>query len=222
VRVTQSHPHQSIYPPPRHVHGVRHARRVVHAGATNCRLKSQRKTTTTTAKRSTATTKSPTATTSNRPQLPKPQPPRRHHPAGRGPGGPRGPGRGLGTITAVNLNTNGVSPGGANTAEVVKAARELLSLLDSATLDAVTFEFSENKARQTWSNSNNSGRTETSRAGEVVCSAARRRVRLAQCWLAANSSDGNSGFGNLLYYVAKHHFPVCNNSHVKTAWNVRR
>lgn len=55
-------------------------------------------------------------------------------------------------FTAVNLNTNGASPGGANTAEVVKAVNEFLATLDATQRGKVEYDFSENKARQTWSN----------------------------------------------------------------------
>jgi len=69
----------------------------------------------------------------------------------QGPGG-GGPGGQLQTFTAVNLNTNGDSPGGANTAEVVTAAKAFLATLDAATLKKVRYDFSNNQARQTWSN----------------------------------------------------------------------
>jgi hypothetical protein len=55
-------------------------------------------------------------------------------------------------VTAVNLNTNGVSPGGANTAAVVTTTNAFLATLDATTKDKVTYDFTENKARQTWSN----------------------------------------------------------------------
>jgi hypothetical protein len=55
-------------------------------------------------------------------------------------------------ITEVNLNTNGVSPGGANTAAVVAAANAFLATLDATKRDKVEYAFTENKARQTWSN----------------------------------------------------------------------
>lgn len=55
-------------------------------------------------------------------------------------------------VTAVNLNTNGASPGGANTAQVVKAVNAFLATLDATKRDKVEYEFSNNKARQTWSN----------------------------------------------------------------------
>jgi Protein of unknown function (DUF3500) len=70
---------------------------------------------------------------------------------GGGSGGPGGPGGGQ-QITAVNLNTDGVSPGGANTAEVVTAVDAFLATLDDAKRDAVEYDFTDNKARQTWSN----------------------------------------------------------------------
>lgn len=67
--------------------------------------------------------------------------------------GNRGPGGGgMQQITAVNLNTNGASPGGANTADVVTAVNAFLSTLDTTKRDKVTYDFTENKARQTWSN----------------------------------------------------------------------
>ncbi len=74
---------------------------------------------------------------------------------GRGPGGggPGGGGMGnLQTFTAVNLNTDGDSPGGANTAEVVTAAKAFLATLSGDTLTKVNMAFSDNQSRQTWSN----------------------------------------------------------------------
>jgi hypothetical protein len=55
-------------------------------------------------------------------------------------------------ITAVNLNTDGASPGGANTAEVVTAVNAFLATLDDAKRDTVEYDFTDNQARQTWSN----------------------------------------------------------------------
>jgi len=71
---------------------------------------------------------------------------------GPGGGGPGGPGGGLQQVTEVNLNTDGASPGGANTAAVVAAADAFLATLDATERDKVEYDFSENKARQTWSN----------------------------------------------------------------------
>jgi Protein of unknown function (DUF3500) len=69
-------------------------------------------------------------------------------PGGGGAGGPGG----MQQITAVNLNTNGASPGGANTAEVVTAVNAFLATLDDSKRDAVGYDFTDNQARQTWSN----------------------------------------------------------------------
>ncbi|WP_194829978.1 DUF3500 domain-containing protein [Nocardia sp. XZ_19_231] len=55
-------------------------------------------------------------------------------------------------ITEVDLNTGGSSAGAANTAEVVAAAEAFLATLDDSLRDAVEYEFSDNLARQTWSN----------------------------------------------------------------------
>ncbi|MFJ9021088.1 DUF3500 domain-containing protein [Streptomyces sp. NPDC102259] len=67
-------------------------------------------------------------------------------------GGPGGGGMGMQQVTEVNLNTDGVSPGGANTAAVVKAVNAFLATLDDTKRDKVEYDFSDNKARQTWSN----------------------------------------------------------------------
>jgi hypothetical protein len=67
-------------------------------------------------------------------------------------GGPGGPGGSLQPITEVNLNSNGASPGGANTAAVVTATDAFLASLDATERDKATYGFTENKARQTWSN----------------------------------------------------------------------
>jgi hypothetical protein len=65
-------------------------------------------------------------------------------------GGP--PGGGMQQITAVNLNTDGASPGGANTAEVATAVTAFLATLDPTKRDTVEYGFTDNQARQTWSN----------------------------------------------------------------------
>jgi hypothetical protein len=67
-------------------------------------------------------------------------------------GGSGGPGGGMQQITAVNLNTDGASPGGANTAEVVTAVNAFLATLDETKRDTVEYDFTDNQARQTWSN----------------------------------------------------------------------
>jgi len=56
-------------------------------------------------------------------------------------------------VTALNLNTNGASPGGANTTDVVTATNAFLATLDDTTKDTVEYDFTDdNKARQIWSN----------------------------------------------------------------------
>lgn len=65
-------------------------------------------------------------------------------------GGPGG--MGMQEVTEVDLNTDGASPGGANTAAVVKAVNAFLATLDDTKRDKVEYDFSDNKARQTWSN----------------------------------------------------------------------
>jgi hypothetical protein len=52
----------------------------------------------------------------------------------------------------VNLNTNGVSPGGANTSDVVDAVNTFLGTLTSSQSSKAVYDFSNHQARQTWSN----------------------------------------------------------------------
>ncbi|WP_218006636.1 DUF3500 domain-containing protein [Streptomyces hokutonensis] len=61
-------------------------------------------------------------------------------------------GMGMQQVTAVNLNTDGASPGGANTAAVVTAVKAFLATLDDTERKKVEYDFSDNKSRQTWSN----------------------------------------------------------------------
>jgi uncharacterized protein DUF3500 len=68
------------------------------------------------------------------------------------PSGSAAPGGGMQQVTAVNLNTDGASPGGANTADVVTAVNAFLATLDDTKRDTVEYDFTDNQARQTWSN----------------------------------------------------------------------
>ncbi|GAA2531561.1 DUF3500 domain-containing protein [Winogradskya humida] len=145
------------------------------------------------------------------------------------PGGPGGggPGGGMGQVTAVNLNTNGVSPGGANTAAVVAATNAFLATLDATTKDKVQYDFTENKARQTWSNFPT---TTVPREGIVMSALTAGQQKAADAMLAAalsttgaqqdsniRASDdelnrlggqGADGFGSLTdYYVAVYGTP---------------
>ena len=110
-------------------------------------------------------------------------------PAGGGPGGggPGGPGGGQ-QITAVNLNTDGASPGGANTADVVTAVNAFLATLDDSKRDAVEYDFTDNQARQTWSNF---PATTVPREGPALSelTAAQQRAALAVVQVAL-SADG--------------------------------
>ncbi len=147
--------------------------------------------------------------------------------AARGPGGPGGPGGGGQQITAVNLNTSGVSPGGANTAAVVQAANAFLAALDATKRDKVEYAFTENKARQTWSNF---PATAVAREGIVMSDLTADQQKAADALLAValspagaqqdvniRSSDdelsrisqqGSSGFGALKdYYIAVYGTP---------------
>lgn len=124
-------------------------------------------------------------------------------------------------ITAVDLNTNGTSPGGANTAEVVTAVNAFLATLDANQRSAVKFDFADNLSRQTWSNFpttvvarkgvplrdlNEEQRSAVLNILKVALSDAGYRqvldTRKSDDWLAANSNGGKDGFGNLLYYIA--------------------
>lgn len=143
-----------------------------------------------------------------------------------GGGGPGGGGPGGQTFADVNLNTNGVSPGGANTAEVVKAVKAFEALLDSAQKSAVSFELSDHVSRVTWSNfpTTNVQRkgvplrdlsTDQQAAAMNILKVALSPAGYQQVldtqksddWLQANSSGGGSGFGSLLYYIAIHGSP---------------
>ena len=141
---------------------------------------------------------------------------------GGGAGGPGG-----NAVTAVNLNTNGASPGGANTAAVVKATNAFLATLDATTKDKVEYDFTDNKARQTWSNF---PATTVAREGVELSAltadqlkavyavmqtalsadgyAQDANIQLADDELSRVSSSGKSDFGALKdYYVAVYGTP---------------
>jgi len=69
-----------------------------------------------------------------------------------GPGGGAGGAMGGQTFTAVDLDTEGASAGGANTAAVVPAVQAFLATLDATTLATVQLDFTDHQSRQTWSN----------------------------------------------------------------------
>lgn len=112
-----------------------------------------------------------------------------------GPGGPGGAG-GVGqTFTAEDLNTNGASPGGANTAAVVPAVTAFLASLDDTTRAKVEYKFTDNQSRQTWSNYPQS---QVPRKGVKLTdlSAAQQKAALAILQVAL-SSDGSSQDSNI-------------------------
>jgi hypothetical protein len=142
-----------------------------------------------------------------------------------GPGGPGGSGGagGVGqTFTAEDLDTDGASPGGANTAAVVPVVQAFLSSLDADTTDAVEYDFSDNQSRQTWSNY---PATQVPRMGVALAalSADQQQAALAILRTALSSQgatqdddiqkaddylnslggQGAEGFGSLVdYYIA--------------------
>ncbi|GAA3625613.1 DUF3500 domain-containing protein [Nonomuraea rosea] len=157
---------------------------------------------------STSTTSSPSASAAAQ---------RDHGPGGGGPGGgsPQ-------QITAVDLNTGGTSPGGANTAAVVKAVDAFLATLDTAQREKADYEFSDNKDRQTWSNfpattvprpgiALSDLTTDQRKAAEAVLQAAldpaavqqNTAIRTADDYLSSLGGQGADGFGSLKdYFIA--------------------
>jgi Protein of unknown function (DUF3500) len=141
--------------------------------------------------------------------------------AGGGPGGPGGSGGGMQTFTAVDLNTSGENASGANTSEVVAAANSFLGTLNADVKAKLSFAFTDNQSRQTWSNFpttsvprkgvplgdlDDAGKAAALALVKTMLSAEGYdqvlRVQKSDDWLKANSSGGNSGFGDELYYIA--------------------
>ena len=144
---------------------------------------------------------------------------------GRGPGG--GPGGGMQSVTEVNLNTDGASPGGANTAAVVAAVKAFLGTLDATKLDKVSYEFSNNQARQTWSNFPSTAvpregivmsdlTADQQKAADAVLQVALSpsgaeqdvNIRKSDDYLNSLGGQGADGFGSLKdYYIAVYGTP---------------
>ena len=125
-------------------------------------------------------------------------------------------GEGLQPITGVNLN--GVSPGGVNTAEVVAAAATaFLKALNPTQMVKVVYDFSNNTARQTWSNypamvvpRSGMGMSDLSTAQQsgVDTMLQDTNIRQAEDYLASLGGQGASEFGALKdYYVAVYAAP---------------
>ncbi|MFV0457811.1 MAG: DUF3500 domain-containing protein [Actinomycetales bacterium] len=118
------------------------------------------------------------------------------------------------TFTAQDLNTDGENGADANTAEVVAAANAFLDTLDESTKESVTYDFSDNESRQTWSNFPTqtvprmgvslTDLDDTSRAAALALVETMsseqgyeqvEAIRAADDWLNQNSADGNDAFG---------------------------
>jgi len=148
-------------------------------------------------------------------------------PGSGGPGGGPGGGGGMQTFTAVDLDTDGENAADANTADVVTATQAFLATLDSDTTDAVTYDFSDNQARQTWSNY---PATQVPREGVALSDlddaakaaalalvktmlseegyAQVETIQQADDWLAENSASGNDSFGaDKDYFIAVYGTP---------------
>ena len=142
-------------------------------------------------------------------------------PGGTG-GGPGGTGGGMQTFTAVDLDTDGENASDANTAEVVTAANAFLATLDSGTASAVSYDFSDNQSRQTWSNFpaaqvpregvalsdlDDDAKSAVMALVKTMLSddgyAQVETVQQADDWLNENSASGTDSFGSDTdYYIA--------------------
>ena len=149
---------------------------------------------------------------------------------GRGPGGPGGAGGaggGLQTFTAVDLDTDGANATDANTAAVVSATNAFLATLDSATKAKVTYAFTDNESRQTWSNypaqqvprkgialADLSAKQKTAALAVVKTMLSAegysqvQTIQAADDWLKQNSASGTDSFGSDTdYYIAVYGTP---------------
>ena len=131
------------------------------------------------------------------------------------------------TFTAVDLDTNGANAGDANTAEVVPATAAFLSTLDAATKAKVTYAFSDNQSRQTWSNFpaqqvprkgvalsdlSASAKSAAMALVKTMLSAEGyaqvEKIQKADDWLNKNSASGTDSFGSDTdYYIAVYGTP---------------
>jgi hypothetical protein len=138
-----------------------------------------------------------------------------------------GAGGGMQQVTEVNLNTDGASPGGANTAEVVTATNAFLATLDDTKRDKVEYDFSNNLARQTWSNFPSTAvpregivmsdlTAEQQKAADAVLAVALSatgaeqdaNIRKSDDYLNTLGGQGADGFGALKdYYIAVYGTP---------------
>jgi hypothetical protein len=133
-----------------------------------------------------------------------------------------GPGGGMQKFTAVDLDTAGENAAGANTADVVSAAGAFLATLDDDTLSAVTYDFTDNESRQTWSNFpaqqvprkgvalsdlDDEAKAAAMALVKTMLSeegyAQVEAIQQADDWLKENSASGTDSFGSDTdYYIA--------------------
>ena len=127
-------------------------------------------------------------------------------------------------IDEVELDTDGSSAGGANTAAVAAATEAFLATLDGDLLDQVQYDFSDTTARQTWSNYPSA---QVPREGVALSGLSEDQLTAALAMLDAALSDtgaqqnndirtaddylatlGEDTFGSLVdYYVAVYGSP---------------
>jgi hypothetical protein len=147
-------------------------------------------------------------------------------------GGPGGTGGGMQTFTAVDLDTDGENASDANTAEVVDATNAFLATLDSDTEAKVTYDFTDNQARQTWSNfptamvpregvalsdlDDDAKAAAMALLKTMLSDEGYQQVKTVQAsddWLAENSASGNEDFGSDKdYYIAVYGTPSTSDS----------
>ena len=131
------------------------------------------------------------------------------------------------TFTAVDLDTDGENASDANTAEVVAATKAFLATLDASTKAKVTYAFTDNQSRQTWSNFPAqqvprkgvalSDLDDTAKAAamalvKTMLSAQGysqvETIQKADDWLNQNSASGTDSFGSDTdYYIAVYGSP---------------
>jgi Protein of unknown function (DUF3500) len=147
-------------------------------------------------------------------------------------GGPGGAGGGMQTFTAVDLDTDGDNASDANTPEVVAATDGFLATLDSDTKAKVTYDFTDNQARQTWSNfptamvaregvalsdlDDDAKTAAMALVKTMLSDEGYQQVKAVQAsddWLAENSASGKEDFGSDKdYYIAVYGTPSTSDS----------
>ncbi|SQD93967.1 conserved exported hypothetical protein [Parafrankia sp. Ea1.12] len=147
------------------------------------------------------------------------------------PGG-GGPGGGLQTFTAVDLDTDGENGSDANTTDVVTAATAFLATLDSDTAAKVSYDFTDNESRQTWSNFpaqqvprkgvalsdlDDDAKAAAMALVKTMLSAEGyaqvQAIQEADDWLHENSASGTDSFGSDTdYYIAIYGTPSASDS----------